>query len=166
MQAGWLQLCRDPGRLCALMTVAVFCAGSALRAAEVAQYCTELRQVAALVSAKEKFASIIGKERQGNFLESKVALPGWDDCAFYGARTYTCDSLGFHSVDDGDRLHAKAVEEIKSCLGGEWTEVPGQASPRYVVLHDRRQLASITVNTDQNQKGEQVVRLILFLRGR
>jgi hypothetical protein len=34
------------------------------------------------------------------------------------------------------------------------------------MLHDDRQRASITINTDLTEKGEHVVRLILFLRSR
>jgi len=45
-----------------------------------------------------------------------------------------------------------------------WTEDPSRASPGYVVLHDERQLASITINTDLTENGEHIVRLILFLR--
>jgi hypothetical protein len=34
------------------------------------------------------------------------------------------------------------------------------------VLHDNRQMAAITINTDRTEKGEYIVRLILFLRSR
>ena len=141
-------------------------AGSAAAADEVPAYCAELKQVSALVLAKDKFASIIGKPREGNFLEAKVALPGWENCSFYGTRTYTCDSHGFKTADESERAHARIFGEVKSCLHDGWSEDPSRASPGYVVLHDQRQVASITINTDQTDKDEHVVRLILFLRSR
>src|SRR5712691_7755675 len=155
-----------PARVCVLVTAALICAASAVRAGDIPPYCAELKQVAALALAKDKFASIIGTAREGNFSESKITLPGWGDCSFYGTRTYTCDSHGFKTADEGDRAHAKVFGEVKSCLRDGWAEDPSRASPGYVVLHDERQLASITINTDQTEKGEHIVRLILFLRGR
>jgi hypothetical protein len=150
----------------ALATSALICVASIARADDIPPYCAELKQVAALVLVKDKFASIIGAAREGNFLESKVTLPGWVDCSFYGTRTYTCDSRGFKAAHEGDVAHAKVFEEVQSCLRGGWTEDPSRASPGYVVLHDERQLASITINTDRTEKGEHIVRLILFLRSR
>ena len=157
---------RTPARLCALTTAALINVGAIAQAAEVPPYCAELKQVAALALAKDKFASIIGAARQGNFLDSKVTLRGWGDCSFYGTRTYTCDSQGFKTADEGNTAHGKVFEEVKSCLRGGWTEVESRASPGYVVLHDERDSASITINTDLTEKGQHVVRLILFLRSR
>ena len=154
----WVRAC--------IPAAALICAASTVRADDIPPYCAELKQVAALVLAKVKFASIIGTAREGNFLESKISLPGWGDCSFYGTRTYTCDSRGLKTAEEGDVAHAKVLEEVKSCLRNGWTEDPGRASPGYVVLHDDRQLASITINTDRTEKGEHVVRLILFLRSR
>ena len=157
---------RTSACLYALTIVTLINVGSVLQAAEVPSYCAELKQVAALALARDKFASIIGAAREGNFLDSKVSLPGWGDCSFYGTRTYTCDSRGLKTAEEGDVAHAKVLEEVKSCLRNGWTEDPGRASPGYVVLHDDRQLASITINTDRTEKGDHVVRLILFLRSR
>jgi hypothetical protein len=140
--------------------------GSAAWADEAPAYCAALKQVTALVLAKDRFASIIGPPREGNFLEAKIALPGWGDCSFYGTRTYTCDSRGFKTAEEAERAHAKVLEEVKSCLRDAWSEDPSRASPGYVVVHDARQLASITINTDQTEKAEHIVRLILFLRSR
>jgi hypothetical protein len=148
----------------AVASIALIAVGAIARAAEAPSYCSELKQVAALALAKEKFASVIGREREGNYRESKIALPGWEDCSFYGTRTYTCDSRDFKSVRDSEAAHAKVVAEVKSCLSAGWSEEPSRASPGYVVLHDQRQSASITINTDQTEKGELIVRLILFLR--
>jgi len=136
--------------------------GPIAQAAEVPSYCAELKQVAALALAKDKFASIIGAPREGNFLDSKITLPGWGDCSFYGTQTYTCDSQGFKAADKGNAAHGKIFEEVKLCLRDGWTEDPSRASPGYVVLRDER--ASITINTDLTEKGEHIVRLILFLR--
>jgi hypothetical protein len=136
------------------------------QAAEVPPYCTELKQVAALALARDKFASIIGAAREGDFLDSKITLPGWGDCSFYGRRTYTCDSQGFKTAEEGNAAHGKVFDEVKSCLRGSWTEVESRASPGYAVLHDERDSASITINTDLTEKGEHIVRLILFLRSR
>jgi hypothetical protein len=149
----------------AAASIALIAVGAIARAAEAPpSYCTELKQITALVPAKDKFASIIGREREGNYRESKIGLPGWEDCSFYGTRTYTCDSRDFKTTRDSETAHAKVVAEVKSCLSAGWTEDPSRASPGYVVLHDQRQLASITINTDQTEKGEPIVRLILFLR--
>ncbi|SRR5579871_2313208 len=129
-------------------------------------YCPALTQVAALVNDKERFASIIGEPRHGNYLETKLPLPGWADCAFYGRRTYTCDSLPLATAKEAERAFARILDEVKSCLRDNWSEEPSRASPGYAVLHHQRPAASITINTDQTEKNDYVVRLILFLRGR
>jgi hypothetical protein len=157
---------RAPAGVGALMTTAFIFAGAMAKADDVPAYCAELRQVAAAALAKDKFAGIIGKPRAGNYLETTVALPGWEDCAFYGMRTYTCDSHGFQTAEEGDRALAKILGEVKTCLRDGWAVDPSRASPGYVVLHDNRQAASITINTDRTEQGEHVVRLILFLRSR
>src|SRR6266481_3003986 len=157
---------RIPARLCVLTTVALINIGPIVQAAEVPSYCAELKQVAALALAKDKFASIIGAAREGNFLDSKLSLPGWGDCSFYGRATYTCDSRAFKTADEGNAAHGKVLDEVKSCLRGSWAEVESRASPGYVVLHDERDSASITINTALTEKGGHVVRLILFLRSR
>ena len=157
---------RTPARLYALTTAALLNVGPIVQAAEVPSYCAELKQVAALALARDKFASIIGAAREGDFLDSKITLPGWGDCSFYGTATYTCDSQGFKTAEEGNAAHGKVFDEVKSCLRGSWTEVESRASPGYVVLHDERDSASITINTDLTDKGEHIVRLILFLRSR
>ncbi len=63
--------------LCVLTTVVLINVGSIVQAAEVPSYCAELKQVAALALARDKFASVIGALREGNFRDSKIALPGW-----------------------------------------------------------------------------------------
>jgi hypothetical protein len=135
-------------------------------AEELPTYCPALRDVAALVRAKDRFASIIGRPREGNFLETTLALPGWADCSFYGTRTYTCDSRPLASADDAVLAFAKILGEVKTCLRDGWAEDLNRASPGYAAIHDNRQVASITINTDQTDKNEHLVRLILFLRSR
>jgi hypothetical protein len=157
---------RGAARICAATMIASVFAGAVALADDVPSYCAELRQVAAAALAKEKFAGILGKPRAGNFLDATVALPGWEDCAFYGPRTYTCDSHGFKTAEEGDRGLAKILGEVKACLRDGWAEDQSRASPGYVVLHDTRQVAAITINTDQTERGEHIVRLILFLRSR
>jgi hypothetical protein len=127
-------------------------------------YCPALTHATALVNTKERFASIIGQSREGNFRETTLPLPGWGDCSFYGTRTYTCDSLPFKTASEAERAFATTLDEVKGCLRGSWAEDQSRASPGYAVLHDARQVASITINTDQTEKNEHVVRLILFLR--
>jgi hypothetical protein len=141
-------------------------AGATPRADDVAPYCPELRQVAAAALAKDKFAGMIGEPRAGNYLETSIALPGWQDCAFYGRRTYTCDSYGFQTAAEGDRAFAKTIAEVKACLRDGWAEDESRASPGYVVFHDNRQVAAITINMAVAEKGEHIVRLTLFLRSR
>ncbi len=104
---------RTPACMCVLTTVALINVGSIVQAAEVPSYCAELKQVAALALTRDKFASIIGAAREGNFLDSKVTLPGWGDCSFYGMRTYTCDSQAFKTADEGNAAHGKVLEEVK-----------------------------------------------------
>ncbi len=127
-------------------------------------YCPALTRVTGLVNTKERFASIIGQPREGNFLETTLPLPGWGDCSFYGTRTYTCDSLPFKTASDVERAFATMLNDVKECLRGSWAEDLSRASPGYAVLHDDRQVASITINTDLTEKNEHIVRLILFLR--
>jgi hypothetical protein len=52
--------------------------------AQAASYCPDLKQIAALAMTKERFASITGKPRDGNFLDTSLPLRGWKDCSLYG----------------------------------------------------------------------------------
>jgi hypothetical protein len=146
--------------ICAMMMAQMPAAG----ADDAPAYCPALTRITALVNTKERFASIIGQPREGNFLETTLPLPGWGDCSFYGTRTYTCDSLPFETAGDAERAFVTTVDDIKGCLRGSWTEEQSRTSPGYAVLHDDRQVASITINTDQTEKNEHIVRLIVFLR--
>jgi hypothetical protein len=150
------------------------CAGAVIAAAPVhaapagepAAWCPALRDVAALVRARDRFAGIIGRPREGNYFEANLPLPGWGDCSFYGRRTYVCDSQPLATADDVAAAFAKTLDDVKNCLRDGWAEDPDSASPGYAVIRDGRQVASITINTDRTDKNDHVVRLILFLRGR
>ena len=152
---------------CTIATVVVSIqAAPAARADDVAAYCPALARVAGLVHTKDRFASIIGKPGEGNFLATTLPLPGWADCSFYGARTHACDSHPFATADDAERAFARTLSEFKSCLRDSWAEDQSRGSHGYAVVHDDRQFASITINTDKTEENEDVVRLILFLRSR
>src|SRR5262245_29954559 len=132
--------------------------------AQAAPYCAELKRVAALASARDRFAAITGKPREGNFSETTLPLTGWRDCVLYGAGMYTCDSHGIKGVEDAERAQARTADQILSCFAGTWLELKDRASPGYVVLHPSRGPASITLSLDQNDEAEFVVRLSLFGR--
>src|SRR5215831_9470214 len=129
-----------------------------------APYCADLKRVAALASARDRFASIAGKPREGQFSNTLLPLSGWHDCSLYGAGMYTCDSAALKNADDAEKAQAKIVDEILSCLGGTWLELRDLSSPRYVVLHPTQGPASMTLSIDENDNKEFVVRLILFVR--
>jgi hypothetical protein len=74
--------------------------------------CPALTRVTALVNTKERFASIIGQPREGNFRETTLPLPGWGDCSFYGTRTYTCDSRPFATAGEAERAFATTLELV------------------------------------------------------
>jgi hypothetical protein len=126
--------------------------------------CSELKRVAALAATKERFASIAGKPREGNFVDTSLTLTGWRDCALYGAATYTCDSRELNSAQEAEQAQADILQEIKSCLGDRWVIAPERASPSYVVLHDVMRPISITLSTDETADRKHIVHLIMFVR--
>jgi hypothetical protein len=144
--------------------VATDCAHGQGTTVPTAPYCSELKRVTALALSHEKFASITGKAREGNFLDTTLPLPGWSDCSLYGAGTYTCDSRALTSAPAAEQAQAETLREIAGCFGGAWTEAHDRSSAKYVVLHSRAAPLSITLSTDQTEKNEHVVRLILFTR--
>ena len=133
-------------------------------APEAPAYCSELKQITALAVTKEKFASITGKPRNGNFRDTTLELTGWRDCSLYGPATYTCNSQPLATAENAETVQASAMHDIKACLGEAWSEAGDRSSPRYVVLHHAGRPLSITLSTDQTDKNEHVVRLILFVR--
>ena len=116
--------------------------------------------------SKERFASIAGSARQGNFVDTKLALTGWKDCSLYSTNMYTCDSLAVDSAGAAERQQADLLQQLKSCLGEGWSEASDRSSANYVVLHHSLRPVSITLSTDQTDDKKHLVHLILFVRGR
>jgi hypothetical protein len=131
---------------------------------EAPSYCSDLQRVTGLAMTRERFAAIAGKPREGNFLETSLALTGWNNCALYGAATYTCDSPALGSAQEAERTQAELLRQIKACLGEGWAEATGRSSPNYVVLHNALRPVSITLSTDQTDDGRHVVHLNIFVR--
>ena len=127
-------------------------------------YCFDLSRIVDLAVTKERFASIAGRPRQGDFRSTSLVLPDWKDCSLYGAATYTCDSAEMETADEAEKARAATLEQEKSCLGAGWTEAAERSSPNYVVLHDAARPVAITVSTDQTDSKKYVVRLIVFVR--
>jgi hypothetical protein len=129
-----------------------------------APYCSDLKRITALATTKEKFASITGKPRDGDFLETSLPLTGWKDCALYGSSTYTCDSQELTTAEAAEMSQAETLRDIKACLGQGWSEAADQSSPSYVVLHNAARPISITLSTDETDNKKHLVHLILFIR--
>ena len=128
-------------------------------------YCSELKRVAALAMTKEKFAAIAGKPRQGNFRDTDLALTGWRDCSLYGAGNLYLQFPGARPPrrTPRRRKHGPCMTS-KPASAKHGAEARDRSSPRYVVLHHAGPPLSITLSTDQTDKNEHVVRLILFVR--
>jgi len=142
----------------------VLSAAAALAQGAPGAFCADLKQVAALALSKDRFASIAGKARDGNFTDTTLPLPAWRDCSLYGTATYTCDSQGLGSAEDAGKVQATVADEILSCFAGTWLEIKDRSSPGYVVLNPARGPASLTLSIDENDKREAIVRLTLFVR--
>ena len=133
-------------------------------ASEPAAYCADLKHIANLAMTRERLSSIIGKPREGNFRDTSLPLKGWNDCSFYGAATYTCDSRRLKSEEMAAKAQEAIARQIIACLD-TWDVAQEQSSSaNFIVLHPRLGPASITLNLDQSNDGQYVVRLILFLR--
>jgi hypothetical protein len=131
---------------------------------EAPPYCSELQRIAALAATKERFASIAGKPREGNFLDTSLALTGWSNCALYGSATYTCDSRELNSAQEAEQTQTDVLQQIKSCLGEGWVAASERSSASYVVLHDVMRPVSITLSTDETADRKHIVHLIMFVR--
>ena len=142
----------------------VIIVGEAL-AQDAAPYCGDLKRVASLASARDRFASLAGRPREGNFSDTVLPLTGWKDCSLYGAGMYTCDSPGLPTRSEAEKAQARATDEILSCFAGSWLEIKDRSSPGYVVLHPARGPASITLSIDEGDSKEFIVRMTLFVRG-
>jgi hypothetical protein len=127
-------------------------------------YCTTLKHLTQLAITASEFAGIAGKPREGNFRDTTLPLAGWKDCALYGARTYTCDSHALRTSQEAEEALTKTADECLRCLAGSWVEIMDRSSAAYVVLHPARGSASITLNLDEGENKEYLVRFTLFLR--
>src|SRR5512133_2496326 len=85
-------------------------------------YCFDLSRIVDLAVTKERFASIAGRPRQGDFRDASVVLPDWKDCSLYGAATYTCDSAEMDSAEAAEKARSAILRQVKSCLGAGWSE--------------------------------------------
>jgi hypothetical protein len=132
--------------------------------AQAPAYCFDLGRVTDLAVTKERFASIAGRPRQGDFRDARVVLADWKDCSLYGAATYTCDSAEMETAEEAERARAAILDQVKSCLGAGWAEAAERSSPSHVVLHNAARPVSITLSTDQTDNKRHVVRLTVFVR--
>jgi hypothetical protein len=151
--------------------LSVFVLGSLIAASsthdvrsQAVPYCDDLKRVAVLALSQDRFASITGRPRQGNFADTTLMLSGWRDCALYGVATYTCDSMPLDSAVAAEQAQAAALQQAKMCLGEGWSESTDRGSANYVVLQSALRPVSITLSTDQTDDRKHVVRLILFVR--
>jgi len=127
-------------------------------------YCFDLSRVVDLAVTKERFASIAGRPRPGDFRDTKLVLAGWKDCSLYGAATYTCDSTEMDTAEQAEEARRDLLEDVKSCLGAGWAEAADRSSPSYVVLQNAARPVSITLSTDRTESKRHVVRLTVFVR--
>jgi len=127
-------------------------------------YCFDLSRIVDLAVTKERFSSIAGRPRQGDFRDATVVLPDWKDCSLYGAATYTCDSAEIESAAEAEKARVATLDQVKSCLGAGWTEAAERSSPNYVVLHNAARPVAIALSTDQTDSKKHVVRLTVFVR--
>lgn len=153
------------GRVTLAIAAAAFGGGAGMAQMNAKPFCTDLSHVVRSAAAAERFASITGKPREGSFHETTRPLSGWNDCAIYGERTYSCNSGSIRSADAAQRKLKAVVRDIKACFGaGWWKEDAERTSPLYVVLHHPVGLATMTISTDEDRKGVHVLRLTMFLR--
>ena len=134
-------------------------------ASKAVRYCSELERVTELAISEDRFAAITGKAREGNFLETRLALPGWKDCSLYGLGTYTCDSpKDTRTARAAEAAQTATLREVKACLGDAWSEATNRSSQSYVILHHVGYPVSITLSTDETEQKQHVVRVIVFRR--
>jgi hypothetical protein len=134
------------------------------QSSESVPYCQELKELNNYAMSLRRFAPIIGAPKEGNYRATSLPLTGWTNCAFYGTTTYTCDGPELKSHEEAAGAQQRIAQEILDCFGGTWAHAPEQMGPDFVVLHPKLGPASITLNLDQSDGGQHLVRLILFLR--
>src|SRR5260370_8707579 len=79
-------------------------------------YCFDLTRVVDLAMTKERFASIAGRQRQGGFQDTSLALAGWKDCSLYGPSTYTSDSSEMAPAEAAQQARAAIRHSATACL--------------------------------------------------
>ena len=131
---------------------------------QAAPYCFDLSRIVDLAVTKERFASIAGQPRQGDFRDATLVLADWKDCSLFGATTYTCESAEMANPDEAAKAKSAILRQAKSCLGAGWSEAADRSNPSYVVLRNAARPVSITLSTDQTDNKKHVVRLIVFVR--
>jgi hypothetical protein len=131
-----------------------------------AAWCPDLKRVIDFTVTKEKFAYVAGAAREGDFRDTTMPLAGWRDCSLYGTRTYICESQGFKTAAQAETALATLVAEVNDCLGETWSKDDDRSSPVYAVLHSAQDPAAMTLGTDTTEKGDHIVRLTVFFRGR
>jgi hypothetical protein len=147
----------------ALAVILLFVPLPALVAQEaLAPYCADLKRVADMATTKGRFASISAQPREGNFTDTSLILPGWNDCSVYAGRIYTCDSKPAGTAQEARQAQEKISGEVQACLGPSWAEAKDRSSLGFVVLHHTDRPISITLSIDQPDEKNDVVRLILF----
>ena len=92
-------------------------------------YCFDLSRIVDLAVTKERFASIAGRPRPGDFRDASLVLAGWKDCSLYGAATYTCDSAEMDTAEEADEARRDILDQVKSCLGAGWAEATCEPRP-------------------------------------
>jgi hypothetical protein len=121
-------------------------------------YCGELKELNNYAMSQRRFAPIIGVPKEGNYRATSLPLTGWTNCAFYGTTSYTCDSAVLKSHQEAARAQQRIAQEILDCFAGTWAEAPEQMGPDFVVLHPKLGPASITLNLDETEGGQHLVR--------
>jgi hypothetical protein len=129
-----------------------------------APYCAQLKEINNNAMSRQRFMPLIGKPRMGSYSDTTMPLTGWSDCLMYGPSTYTCDSQVFETQGEAASAQRRIAHDILGCFAGTWEEAPDQTSADFLVLHPKLGPASITLNLDQTDTNEHIVRLIIFLR--
>ena len=139
-------------------------AGAQSARSQAPPYCFDLSRIVDLAVTKERFASIAGQPRQGDFRDTSLVLASWKDCSLYGTASYTCESAEMESADEAAKAKSAILRQAKSCLGAGWSEAADRSNPSYVVLRNAARPVSITLSTDQIDNKKYVIRLIVFVR--
>src|SRR5262249_57346376 len=92
-------------------------------------YCFDLSRFVDLAMTKERFASIVGGQRQGSFQDTSLVLKDWKDCSLYRAATYTCDSSEMDTPAEAEKAQTATLQQVKACLGAGRGEARRPCAP-------------------------------------